>query len=777
MAGSSTVQLTVSGPGGTEAATLPQAVTVKPGPLAELVASPIQITLLVQDTTRLGATALDQFGNEISDIAFTWSAASPVGSIEENGLFTAGTQAGTYRGFVKVIATQGEQSGEAATDVTITPGPVSRVVVEPNAVTLDIGETQSFTFSALDEFGNEIADTLAGWAMQDNVGALDGNGLFRAGTRAGTFAEAIRVDVVKGTERLSASADVSIRPDPLVTIEVQPTSIVLLEEGSTQQFTAVGVDQYGNDIPGLAFLWEATGGQIDQAGLFIANRFGPSEVTASATFDNGTATGTASVVMIGRYGGTLRVGMGTDHTTFDPPKVLGLPDIVTIQHTYDPLVMRNPDLSLQPMLAESWTTNHDASEWTFKLRQGVKFHHGKEFKAEDVVFTFNRLFEVGSPLARVMAKPTAIVAVDDYTVRFEFASPNAVLLKSLVKHHAHITPSEGVNPQQFATETFGTGPFILTEYVVGARATFRRNPDYWWEGHPYVDELVFFFVPSPEARAQALKAGSIDVIYDLDTASGPTLEAHPDTVVAQAPSGRYMNLAMDVREPPFDNVLVRKALQAATDRQAILQGTRLGLGGIAYDHPVTPTDPVFNESCKPPEYNPALARSLLAEAGYPNGINLTLYTSTVGPAVVEMVGMATVFKEKAAPAGINIRIVVMPENTYWSQGWMVKPFTTVWWSGRPPYEAFSVVYPSGAPWNEAHYSNPRVDALLEEAQGTADLEDQKKIYAEIQCIVVDEVPRIIPVFLPVLLGLRNEVWGVEPMWDATLSLHRAWLDR
>ena len=268
-------------------------------------------------------------------------------------------------------------------------------------------------------------------------------------------------------------------------------------------------------------------------------------------------------------GGTLRVGMLADHVSFDPQLLLGLPDIVTAQATYDVLVNRNPDLSLQGMLATKCWTNEDASEWTFQLREGVKFTNGRDFEqdftAEDVKFTFERLFEVESPLASVMAKPTDIVVVDDYTVRFEFPGPNAVLLESLVKYHAHISPRT-VDVERLPQETFGTGPFILTEFIVGERATFVRNEDYWWTGHPKVDNLEFIFLPDPTARAEALKAGAIDAIYDLDIASIPGLEAHPDTKVIIAPSGSYMNLAMDVREPPFDNKLVRQAIQAATDR-------------------------------------------------------------------------------------------------------------------------------------------------------------------------------------------------------------------
>ncbi len=472
-------------------------------------------------------------------------------------------------------------------------------------------------------------------------------------------------------------------------------------------------------------------------------------------------------------GGTLRVGMLADYSSFDPQLLLGMPDIVTAIHTYDVLVFRNPDLSLQPQLAESWESNADGTQWTFNLRKGVRFSHGKELKAEDVIFTFRRMFEVESPLASVMLEPTDIVAVNDYTVRFEFAEPNAVLMDALVKYHAHIAPSD-VDPARFVAETFGTGPFIMTEHVIGERTTFKKNPDYWWDGHPLVDELEFIFLPNPETRVEALKAGTIDVIFDMETASVPVVRDYPETSVLQAPSGGYMNLAMDVREPPFDNKLVRKAIQAATDRNAILQGAQFGLGSIAFDHPITEGHPFFNPSYKPPDYDPELAKDLLAQAGYPDGINLTLHTATAGAAMVEM---ATVMKERAAPAGINIEIVVMSEDGYWSDGWLVKPFTTVWWGGRPPYEAFSVVYAGDAAWNESYWKNAEFDALLATAAGQPDPADQKQTYQAMQCLVVEEVPRIVTVFRPVVLGIRTDVRGLEPMWDATMSLHRTWLDR
>ena len=479
-----------------------------------------------------------------------------------------------------------------------------------------------------------------------------------------------------------------------------------------------------------------------------------------------------AMVEVTRPGGTLKVGMLASHVAFDPPLTLETPDINVAVHSYDPLVMRNPDLSIQPMLALSWEISDDATQWTFKLREGVMFRHGKEFTAEDVVYSIERLFEVDSPLAATLPQDMKVVVVDDHTVRFDFSSAYAPLLDTLVKYHALMTPSD-VDPERFKTETLGTGPYHMVEHVVGEYTRFERNESYWWEGHPPADELFFIYLPDPTARVEAIKAGIVDVIFDMETASVAALADDAEVTVKQAPGGGYMNLAMDVRTAPFDNVLVRRALQAATDRQAILDGAQLGLGGIAYDHPVTPTDPFFNDACKPPEYNPDLARELLAEAGYPDGIELTLYTATAGAAMVEM---ATVMKEKAAPAGIDLEIVVLSEDGYWSDGWMVKPFTTVWWGGRPPHEAFSIVYPTGASWNESFYSNADVDALIERGATTADVDARKQAYFDLQCLLIEDVPRIIPVFRPVIWAVRNDVRGIDPTWDAILQIHRGYVE-
>jgi hypothetical protein len=246
--------------------------------------SPAQVTAQVKDSTRLAPRALDQFDNEIKDVTFTWAAQDSAASIDGTGWLTAGTKSGTYKGLVKVTATQGTQAREALIDVTIVAGPLSKVAVEPSEATLDIGASHSFSFKAFDEFGNEISDALASWTALVDAGVGDAGGGFTAGTKAGAFPKAVQVEVVKGIAKVLAAADVFIRPDPLATVKVQPNALGVAK-GASQQFTAAGFDKYGNEIAGIAFLCEAAGGQITQTGLFFAGRQGGRyQVKASATF-------------------------------------------------------------------------------------------------------------------------------------------------------------------------------------------------------------------------------------------------------------------------------------------------------------------------------------------------------------------------------------------------------------------------------------------------------------------------------------------------------------
>lgn len=488
-----------------------------------------------------------------------------------------------------------------------------------------------------------------------------------------------------------------------------------------------------------------------------------------------TPTEPAEVAPGVKSGGTLRLATTADIKTLDPALLTTNPDIWLTDQTYDKLIETWEDLTLKPELAVSWEPNQDVTSYTVHLRQGVKFHSGKEFTSEDVIFTFKRLLDpkVASPGRSELSSIKDVVAIDKHTVRFDLTAPNAFLPNSLAIYHAKILPSN-IDTSKLTTQTDGTGPFVLKELIVGQRAILQRNPNYWDKGKPYLDGLICFYMPGAESRVEALKTGVVDLITPVSATEALGLEKAPGVKVSVVASPSYLNLIMDVTKEPFTNKKVRQAFQAATDREAILKTACMGRGAIGADIPISPTDPYFSPEMKVPAYDIERARQLLLEAGYPDGIEVTLHTSDVMPGQMEM---AVAFKESAAPAGIRVNIQRDPEEIYWSKIWLNTAFMTCNWFGRHPDGALSVVMLSDAPWNEAHYQNPVLDALIIKARGQANIESQKQTYLEIYNILVEDVPRIIPVFTPVLLGMRDNVNGLSAHAGRWLLLEYTWLER
>ena len=483
-----------------------------------------------------------------------------------------------------------------------------------------------------------------------------------------------------------------------------------------------------------------------------------------------------------KYGGSLRVGYAAEHGTLDPPVVIThIGNTIAIQ-TYDRLVNIGRDLTLQPELATSWEANDDFTSYTLDLRRGVKFHHGKDFKAEDVIYTYQRLLspEIDSVVRNSLSIIEEMVAVNDYTVRFDLSSPNALFLLELTAYQASIVPSEidgeklPLLTDKFDIQTYGTGPFMLVEHLQGERTTMVRNPNYWRQGYPYLDEIVFLNIREQAARTQALKAGDIDVMTQLDLQIASALDGETEIKLQEVATSGWIAMPMRVDIPPFDNKLLRQAMQAATDRDLIRQTALLGKGSIAYDHPIPPNHPLFSaEAAANVRYDPDRARELLAEAGYPDGIDVTLFTGDVGPGMIDM---AVAYAQGAAPAGIRVAIEERPSDGFWSDTWGVEPFTVLYVFGRPhPSQHLDLFYGGGSPWNAQRYHNQRVDDLVASAKAQ-DPESQKESYAEIQNTLIDDVPQLLVAFLPQMAAMDSNVYGANPHpvgWD---DFRGAWFD-
>ena len=295
--GTYSVQLTVSGPGGTDTAAKRDLITVKAGQPVSLKVSPSSMTVAVQEDRQFTAIARDEFGN-VAPSTISWVIAGEGGSISENGLFTADTEVGSFADTVLVLLELDTGELVAKASVIVEPGPVASVVVEPAEVTLDIDGTQSFSFTAFDAFDNETSNVIFAWTMPPDLGEIDSTGFLTTGTKAGEYPRGIRLEVVEGTDSASATINLTIRPDSLANIEIEP-SLAIIEKNATQILTAYGYDQHGNVIPGLAFIWEPSGGHMEQGGIFIAGQEpGHYQVKVSATFRGIRLFGLAEMMIV-----------------------------------------------------------------------------------------------------------------------------------------------------------------------------------------------------------------------------------------------------------------------------------------------------------------------------------------------------------------------------------------------------------------------------------------------------------------------------------------------
>jgi peptide/nickel transport system substrate-binding protein len=269
-----------------------------------------------------------------------------------------------------------------------------------------------------------------------------------------------------------------------------------------------------------------------------------------------------------------------------------------------------------------------------------------------------------------------------------------------------------------------------------------------------------------------LSGGTIDVMHNVGFESLPTLAADPALKTSQSPSGLYLPLVMRVSEEPFTDVRVRQAMKLCCDRPAILQVALLGNGELGNDQPVPPINPYWAD-IPIPEQNHERARELLAEAGYPDGLSVTLYTSPVQPA---MIHSAVAFQEMARPAGIEVEIQRTPTDTYWVEYWGKVPFFVSSWSLRPTAdETLTILYHSEAAWNESDFRSPELDTLIETARGEPDTERRAELYAQAQQLLHDEGGSIIPFYYPWVSGVRANVQNFEPDPMTSVNFRATWL--
>ena len=426
---------------------------------------------------------------------------------------------------------------------------------------------------------------------------------------------------------------------------------------------------------------------------------------------------------------------------------------------------------------ESWSSSPDLTQYTFNVRGGNKFHNGNPLTSADIKYSLDRIRaeDSASPHKGVISYIDTIETPDDSTVVLNLGEPNAFMMHDMTDYHARIVPN-GIAGETLTNEEHGSGPYIMTSHNPTERTTFEKYTDYWREGRPYADEVVFFYIPEQITRIEALKTGALDVVPTPPIASLGAFAGNPEIRISDTPSAGVVVIDMHTSyahlqgvegwdkfqgldDPIFANKNLRKAMQYAVDRDFIVQAAQFGRGSPANDHPVGINDQYYWDEQPIVKQDIERAKQYLADAGYPDGIDVTLNTADIG----FQLEAALAFKESVAPAGINVEIATHDTSSYWEAQWMDPccPFVTSNWGGRPANAAIDVQLRGGTVWNESFYNNPRLDELLDLAAASPDQEERKEYAREMQEILIEDVPVLYLAYSPVIWAHRDNVGGIR----------------
>jgi peptide/nickel transport system substrate-binding protein len=473
--------------------------------------------------------------------------------------------------------------------------------------------------------------------------------------------------------------------------------------------------------------------------------------------------------------GTLRVALPTEPSSLYIPTTPDKISDIAASQLYDPLVFQDDSGQIVPSLAESWEINEDGTVWTFYLRQGVTFHNGDPFTADDVIATWEYGKADTSSWPEKYTIATSVEKVDDYTVKVTTDGPKPLLLVTM-HDFWNIIPKkymDEVGVEGFQKKPIGTGPFMFEEWVKGDRITYKANPNYWNKGYPKVEKLVFRFIPESATRVAALQNDEVDIITRLSAEEADSLRNVPGVKVIQYQVPRIYYIAFDNISSgigtPIENPLVRQAMNYAVDVDGILKALFAGNGKRAAGFVASSE---LGYGVVPPfPYDPAKAKELLAEAGYPDGFSTSMACPSGVFAAFQEVCSAIV--SYLGDVGIQVELEMMESGHFWDL--MVK-------KELPPMAGDSWADESGEAYNRlagalggkaagySLYSDPEIDKILAQISSELDRNKRKALYEQLQ-IYMQQNPPFIYLYEPVTFeATRDRVFDYKPRPSEMLYL-------
>ncbi|MEM7426115.1 MAG: ABC transporter substrate-binding protein [Pseudomonadota bacterium] len=460
------------------------------------------------------------------------------------------------------------------------------------------------------------------------------------------------------------------------------------------------------------------------------------------------------LAMTPKKGGSLRaaVSLHGPKDTLDPISSEGSIDYMRSRAHYNNLVQLNDDMSPRAELAEEFEANKDASEWTFVLRKGVKWHDGSPFTADDVLYSLKRHLgkDTKSVVKALVSNVKEVKKVGPLEVKIIMETPNADLSRILGTFHFRMVKdgeSNFQNPQ-------GTGPYRLQEFKPGVRSVHVRNEDYWRET-ANIEKLELFAITDAVARVNALKAGDVQLINNLDPKAIKQLDGTGNSVWS-VPSGAYTGIVMMTDKAPGNNPDFREAIKYLQRRDRFVKTILGGHGTAGNDHPINAAYGADHcETLPMRPYDPDKAKFHLKKSG------VTSVTMEVAEVAHGITDICLFLQREAAKIGLNINVKKVPNDGYWGAIWQKTPMHTTAWNMRPTANTMiGIAFAPDAPWNDSYWKDERLGKLLVESRSVTDPAKRKEMYCEMQSIISNNSGMCIPVHTNYVDGVSDKVKGL-----------------